>query len=230
MIVNPGLHDNVGIEGGDKSVTISYLRMMFLLLFLAVFLVAAFFFLRQPSLPAIKSLEDWSFTLHPVPRYAEMSQEEWDTAWHHTSDVDVSRYCKAVVDVHYEIYQKNNPRFRPFADSARAQQLFLHNAALRSSDDAMVCFPATLFSRVFEYGNGRCNFNIHRDEGDPIVRADLNMIIHLVEIRHPMMMQNLLFKSTLTRSNELLLDTQHYLLEQTRDQDLFDPSPNYSPD
>ena len=113
----------------------------------------------------------------------------------------------------YTYYQKTYPRFSLIADDPRAFQLFLHNAAERITDDADGCLPSMLISRIIDSGSNRCNFNVGKEYDDPVLRDDIDKVIELVEARHAVIVVQFSLTSTLIRSNQLLIDTELYLME-----------------
>jgi hypothetical protein len=140
-----------------------------------------------------------------------------------TEGVGSSDFCRVNNEVWFQIYINNNPRFKPFANDPVARQRFLHNGAFRAIDQAEVCFTGQLYAAVFWAGNLRCNFNMHRDEADPILQADLDMIIQQIESRHQMMLDIMLLNSPRLNSNRLRYDTYAYLLQLTAVQTFMEP-------
>jgi hypothetical protein len=64
---------------------------------------------------------------------------------------------------------------------------------------------------------------MHRDEADPILQADLDMIIQQIESRHQMMLDIMLLNSPRLNSNRLRYDTYAYLLQLTAVQTFMEP-------
>ena len=93
-------------------------------------------------------------------------------------------HCSYNVDLRYRLYQKRYPRFTEIASLPIMRLRFLHWGVHIAEGSQNWCFIDHLFLLVFENGQMRCNLNIHRADVVPELRAHIDKIIELVELRH----------------------------------------------
>ena len=161
--------------------------------------------------------EEWSFEDNPVPMADQLTPEDLRREMNATEALGVNDFCPATVAFRYIIYRETYPRFELIADSPRAFQRFLHNAAERAIVDGDLCFPMELVRRYRDSGSNRCNFGIGSQVTDHVLRQDFDQIILLVEKRHIMTVEYLLQPLTYIESNKLLLSTKIYLMQFLQD-------------
>ena len=184
-------------------------------------LLAALLVLGGASSPAhleppflYMSPDEWAFDNKPVARMDELPPDVLEDALKGMEEISIGdNACPFLAELRYAHYQKAYPRFSLIADDPRAFQLFLHNAAERITDDADGCLPSMLISRIIDSGSNRCNFNVGKEYDDPVLRDDIDKVIELVEARHAVIVVQFSLTSTLIRSNQLLIDTELYLME-----------------
>jgi hypothetical protein len=163
--------------------------------------------------------DNWSFENNPIPRYADLSDEQRRKESQATDHLSGNYYCPAVVASRFNIYSNTYPRFGLMADDPRAFQRFLLSAAERTDHGSDVCFPSELLERVVGSGKNRCNFYEGKEDVDWVLQDDIDKVIDLIEARQIFMIERMILDPTLIKSNETVLDTKIYLMQLSEGRD-----------